>query len=175
MLTSLTGTYAPGASQIEALPHLFQQHFEDLVIGHTVTTAKHTITEADIVNFANVSGDHFYAHVDETSLDGTIFERRVAHGYYLLSKAAGLFVDPKKGPVLLNYGVEEARFTKPVYPGTTVGVRLTVKDKIEQEKRDQDDIRKGIVKFYVDMYDETGESVAVATILTMVKFRNQEG
>jgi len=175
MLTSLTGTYAPGASQIEALPHLFQQHFEDLVIGHTVTTAKHTITEADIVNFANVSGDHFYAHVDETSLDGTIFERRVAHGYYLLSKAAGLFVDPKKGPVLLNYGVEEARFTKPVYPGTTVGVRLTVKDKIEQEKRDQDDIRKGIVKFYVDMYDETGESVAVATILTIVKFRNQEG
>ena len=175
MLTSLTGTYAPGASHIEASPHLFQQHFEDLVIGHTVTTAKHTITEADIVNFANVSGDHFYAHVDETSLDGTIFERRVAHGYYLLSKAAGLFVDPKKGPVLLNYGVEEARFTKPVYPGTTVGVRLTVKDKIEQEKRDQDDIRKGIVKFYVDMYDETGESVAVATILTMVKFRNQEG
>ena len=175
MLTSLTGTYAPGAARIEASPHLFQQHFEDLVVGHTVTTAKHTITEADIVNFANVSGDNFYAHVDETSLEGTIFERRVAHGYYLLSKAAGLFVDPKKGPVLLNYGVEEARFTKPVYPGATVGVRLTVKDKIEQEKRDADDIRKGIVKFYVDMYDETGESVAVATILTMVKFRNQEG
>lgn len=175
MLTAVSQKFQPGGAQTEAQPHLFQQHFEDLVVGHTVTTAKHTITEADIVNFANVSGDHFYAHVDETSLDGTIFEGRVAHGYYLLSKAAGLFVDPKKGPVLLNYGVEQARFTKPVYPGTTVGVKLTVQDKIEQEKRDADDIRKGIVKFRVDMYDQTDESVAVATILTMVKFRNQEG
>ena len=174
MLTAVSQKYQPGGAQTEAAPHLFQQHFEDLVIGHTVTTAKHTVTEADIVNFANVSGDHFYAHVDETSLDGTIFEGRVAHGYYLLSKAAGLFVDPKKGPVLLNYGVEQARFTKPVYPGTTVGVRLTVEDKIEQEKRDAEDIRKGIVKFRVDMYDQTGESVAVATILTMVKFRDQQ-
>lgn len=174
-LTAITQKYQPGGQQIEAQPHLFQQHFEDLVVGHTVTTAKHTVTEADIVNFANVSGDHFYAHVDETSLDGTIFEGRVAHGYYLLSKAAGLFVDAKKGPVLLNYGVEQARFTKPVYPGTTVGVRLTVEDKIEQEKRDADDIRKGIVKFRVDMYDHTEESVAVATILTMVKFRDQQG
>lgn len=172
-LTAVVQKYQPGGEQIEAQPHLFQQHFEDLVVGHTVTTAKHTVTEADIVNFANVSGDHFYAHVDETSLDGTIFEGRVAHGYYLLSKAAGLFVDPKKGPVLLNYGIEQARFTKPVYPGTTIGVRLTVEDKIEQEKRDTEDIRKGIVKFRVDMYDETGESVAVATILTMVKFRDQ--
>ena len=174
MLSAITQTYHAGGQQTEAQPHLFQQYFEDLIIGHTVTTAKHTITEADIVNFANVSGDHFYAHVDETSLDGTIFEKRVAHGYYLLSKAAGLFVDPKKGPVLLNYGVEEARFTKPVYPGTTVGVRLTVKEKVEQEKRSEDDIRKGIVKFYVDMYDNDGESVAIATILTMVKLRNQD-
>lgn len=174
-LTAIVQKYQPGGKQTEAQPHLFQQHFEDLIIGHTVTTAKHTVTEADIVNFANVSGDHFYAHVDETSLDGTIFEGRVAHGYYLLSKAAGLFVDAKKGPVLLNYGVEHARFTKPVYPGTTVGVRLTVEDKIEQEKRDAEDIRKGIVKFRVDMFDQTGESVAVATILTMVKFRDQQG
>ncbi|MFZ8836105.1 MAG: phenylacetic acid degradation bifunctional protein PaaZ [Flavobacteriales bacterium] len=174
MLTQITQTYQPGGNRNEANPHLFQQYFEDLIIGDTVTTAKHTVTEADIVNFANVSGDHFYAHVDETSLDGTIFEQRVAHGYYLLSKAAGLFVDPKKGPVLLNYGIEQARFTKPVYPGTTVGVRLTVQDKIEQEKKDPEDIRKGIVKFYVDMYDESGESVAIATILTMVKCRNQE-
>jgi oxepin-CoA hydrolase/3-oxo-5,6-dehydrosuberyl-CoA semialdehyde dehydrogenase len=174
MLSAITQTYHAGGQQTEAQPHLFQQYFEDLIIGHTVTTAKHTITEADIVNFANVSGDHFYAHVDETSLEGTIFEKRVAHGYYLLSKAAGLFVDPKKGPVLLNYGVEEARFTKPVYPGTTVGVRLTVKEKVEQEKRSEDDIRKGIVKFYVDMYDNDGESVAIATILTMVKLRNQD-
>lgn len=174
MVSAITKSYQPGGAQVEANPHLFQQHFEDLQIGHTVTTAKHTVTEADIVNFANVSGDHFYAHVDETSLEGTIFTGRVAHGYYLLSKAAGLFVDPKKGPVLLNYGVESARFTKPVYPGATVGVRLTVKEKIAQEKRSPEDIAKGIVKFYVEMHDETGESVAIATILTMVKMRNQE-
>jgi oxepin-CoA hydrolase/3-oxo-5,6-dehydrosuberyl-CoA semialdehyde dehydrogenase len=173
-LTAITNVYQYGAHQPEAEPHLFRQYFEDLQIGHTVFTHKHTVTEADIVNFANVSGDNFYAHMDATSLDGTIFERRVAHGYFVLSKAAGLFVDPKKGPVLLNYGLEEARFTKPVYPGMTLGVRFTVKEKVDQEKRTPEDIAKGIVKFLVDVYDETGETVALATILTMVKKRNQE-
>jgi oxepin-CoA hydrolase/3-oxo-5,6-dehydrosuberyl-CoA semialdehyde dehydrogenase len=107
--------------------------------------------------------------MDETSLEGTIFEERVAHGYFVLSKAAGLFVDPAKGPVLLNYGIDECRFTKPVYAGATIGVRFTVKEKTDQEKRSDDDIAKGIVKFMVDVYDETGETVALATILTMVK------
>lgn len=174
MLTAITGVYQQGGEQAEAQPHLFRQHFEDLVVGDTVFTHKHTVSEADIVNFANVSGDNFYAHMDATSLDGTIFERRVAHGYFVLSKAAGLFVDPKKGPVLLNYGIDEARFTKPVYPGMTIAVRFTVKEKIAQEKRSEDDIPKGIVKFLVDVYDETGETVALATILTMVKKRNDE-
>ena len=174
MLTAITGVYQQGGEQAEAQPHLFRQHFEDLVVGDTVFTHKHTVSEADIVNFANVSGDNFYAHMDATSLEGTIFERRVAHGYFVLSKAAGLFVDPKKGPVLLNYGIDEARFTKPVYPGMTIAVRFTVKEKIAQEKRSEDDIPKGIVKFLVDIYDETGETVALATILTMVKKRNDE-
>jgi oxepin-CoA hydrolase/3-oxo-5,6-dehydrosuberyl-CoA semialdehyde dehydrogenase len=174
MLTAITGVYQQGGEQAEAQPHLFRQHFEDLVVGDTVFTHKHTVSEADIVNFANVSGDNFYAHMDATSLEGTIFERRVAHGYFVLSKAAGLFVDPKKGPVLLNYGIDEARFTKPVYPGMTIAVRFTVKEKIAQEKRSEDDIPKGIVKFLVDVYDETGETVALATILTMVKKRNEE-
>jgi oxepin-CoA hydrolase/3-oxo-5,6-dehydrosuberyl-CoA semialdehyde dehydrogenase len=173
MISAITGQYQPGGRQVESEPHVFRKHFEDLQVGDTVTTHKHTVTEADITNFANVSGDNFYAHVDATSLDGTIFEQRVAHGYFVLSKAAGLFVDPKKGPVLLNYGIEEARFTKPVYPGMTIGVLLTVKEKVAQEKRSEDDIAKGIVKFYVDVYDETGESVAIATILTMVKKRDQ--
>jgi oxepin-CoA hydrolase/3-oxo-5,6-dehydrosuberyl-CoA semialdehyde dehydrogenase len=106
-------------------------------------------------------------------LEGTLFERTVAHGYWVLSKAAGLFVEPRKGPVLLNYGLEDCRFTKPVYPGMTIGVKLTVKQKTAQEKRDEEDIRKGIVKWLVDVYDETGETVAVATILTMVKMKNQ--
>ena len=168
-LTEITQQFQVGGAMPEANPHVFRQHFEELVIGDTVFTHKHTVTESDIVNFANVSGDNFYAHMDETSLDGTIFEKRVANGYFLLSKAAGLFVDPKKGPVLLNYGIEEARFTKPVYPGATIGVRFTVKEKIDQEKRSEDDIAKGIVKFFVDIYDETGETVGLATILTMVR------
>ena len=168
-LTEITQQFQVGGAMPEANPHVFRQHFEELVIGDTVFTHKHTVTESDIVNFANVSGDNFYAHMDETSLAGTIFEKRVAHGYFLLSKAAGLFVDPKKGPVLLNYGIEEARFTKPVYPGATIGVRFTVKEKIDQEKRSEDDIAKGIVKFFVDIYYETGETVGFATILTMVR------
>lgn len=172
-LTHITGVYQYGAKQKEAEVHVFRKHFEELEIGETVFTHKHTVTDADIVNFANVSGDNFYAHMDATSLEGTIFERRVAHGYFVLSKAAGLFVDPKKGPVLLNYGIDEARFVKPVYPGATLGVRFTVKEKVDQEKRSEEDIAKGIVKFLVDVYDETGETVALATILTMVKKLNQ--
>lgn len=173
-ITAITNQYQIGSEMTEAKPHVFRKHFEELVVGETVFTHKHTVTDADIVNFANVSGDNFYAHMDETALEGTIFESRVAHGYFILSKAAGLFVDPKKGPVLLNYGIEDARFTKPVYPGTTIGVRFTVKEKVDQEKRSPEDIAKGIVKFLVDVYDQTGETVALATILTMVKKLNQE-
>jgi oxepin-CoA hydrolase / 3-oxo-5,6-dehydrosuberyl-CoA semialdehyde dehydrogenase len=172
-ITEITQQFQVGAAQPEANPHVFRKHFEELVIGETVFTHKHTVTISDIVNFANVSGDNFYAHMDETSLDGTIFEQRVAHGYFLLSKAAGLFVDPKKGPVLLNYGVDSCRFTKPVYPGATIGVRFTVKEKVDQEKRSEDDIAKGIVKFLVDIFDETGDTVGLATILTMVKKLDQ--
>ena len=173
MLTEITQVFQQGADYKETKVHVFRKHFEELEIGETVFTAKHTVTTADIVNFANVSGDHFYAHVDETSLEGTIFEGRVAHGYYILSKAAGLFVDPAKGPVLLNYGIDECRFTKPVYPGATIGVKFTVKEKIDQEKRSEEDVAKGIVKFLVDIYDETGETVGLATILTMVKKLDQ--
>jgi oxepin-CoA hydrolase / 3-oxo-5,6-dehydrosuberyl-CoA semialdehyde dehydrogenase len=172
-ISRITNVYQPGAHQNVTDVHVFRKHFEELNIGDTVITAKHTVSDADIVNFANVSGDNFYAHMDATSLEGTIFEQRVAHGYFVLSKAAGLFVDAKKGPVLLNYGLDECRFTKPVYPGMTIGVRFTVKEKIGQEKRSEDDIAKGIVKFLVDVYDETGETVALATILTMVKKLDQ--
>lgn len=173
-ISRITNVYQQGGKQNETVVHPFRQHFEDLKVGDTLITAKHTVTEADITNFANVSGDNFYAHMDATSLEGTIFTGRVAHGYFVLSKAAGLFVDAKKGPVLLNYGIDEARFTKPVYPGMTIGVKLTVKERIDQEKRDAEDIAKGIVKWLVDVYDETGETVAIATILTMVKKRNQD-
>ena len=172
-LTAVTNQYQPGGKPKDPGQHPFRKHFEDLHVGETIVTHKRTITETDIINFANVSWDHFYAHTDETSLDGTIFEKRVAHGYFILSAAAGLFVDPGKGPVLLNYGIEECRFTKPVYAGMTLHVRLTVQEKIEQEKK-EDEVAKGIVKFYVDVIDEEDESVAVATILTMVKKKQQD-
>ena len=170
-LTEVTSQYQYGSEYKDGGAHPFTKHFEDIEVGDTIITAKRTVTETDIVNFANVSWDHFYAHTDVTSLEGTIFEERVAHGYFVLSAAAGLFVNAAKGPVLLNYGLEECRFTKPVYAGMTIGVRFTAKEKIAQEKRDEDDIPKGIVKFLVDVYDETGETVAIATILTMVKRR----
>lgn len=172
-LTAVTNQYQSGAAQTETSVHPFKKYFEELTIGETLVTAKHTVSEADIHNFANVSGDNFYAHMDATALEGTPFKGRVAHGYFVLSKAAGLFVDAKKGPVLLNYGLDECRFTKPVYPGMTIGVRLTVKEKTEQEtdptKEGVGAIPRGIVKWLVEVYDETGETVAIATILTMVR------
>ena len=174
MLGQITEVYQVGGAQPEATIHPFRKYFEDLQIGETLSTHKHTVTESDIINFANLTGDHFYAHVDETALEGTPFERRVAHGYWILSKAAGMFVEPRKGPVLLNYGLEECRFTKPVYPGMTIGVRLTVKEKIAQEQRDENDVPKGIVKWLVEVFDQTNETVAIATILTMVRKKVEE-
>ncbi len=170
-ITEITQQYQYGGEYKDTERHPFSKYFEELEIGDTIITAKRTVTESDIVEFANVSWDHFYAHTDVTSLEGTTFEGRVAHGYFVLSAAAGLFVQAKKGPVLLNYGLEDCRFTKPVYPGMTIGVRATVKEKVDQEKKD--DIAKGIVKFLIDVYDQTGETVAIATILTMIKKKDQ--
>ena len=171
-ISKITSQYQVGGKQEESKPHVFRKYFEELEVGETVFTDTHTVTLENIENFAEISGDKFYAHMDENSLEGTIFTERVAHGYYILSRAAGLFVDPPKGPVLLNYGIDECRFTKPVYPGMTIGVRFTVKEKISQEKHPDDDIAKGIVKFLVDVYDDENETVMLATILTMIKKKN---
>jgi oxepin-CoA hydrolase/3-oxo-5,6-dehydrosuberyl-CoA semialdehyde dehydrogenase len=187
-ITNITNNYQYGAKYIIKDVHPFRQFFEDLEIGETLITETYTITEEDVINFANLSGDKFYAHMVPGSLEGTIFKRTVAHGYFILSRAAGLFVDPPKGPVLLNYGIDECRFVKPVYPGMSIGVRFTCKEKIEQEKKTPDDIAKGIVKWVVDVYDastqeirdkyqlegQAGDTVAIATILTMIKKRNQD-
>lgn len=172
-ITEITQQYQQGAKYKDPGKHVFRKHFEELEVGETVITHKRTITETDIVNFANVSWDHFYAHTDTTSLDGTIFEERVAHGYFILSAAAGLFVWPGKGPVLLNYGLEQFRFTKPVYAGATIHVRLTVQEKMDQEPK-EDQPNKGIVKFFVEVRDETEETIAIGTILTMVKKLDQK-
>ncbi len=168
-ITEITKQFQVGAKQNTAGPHVFRKHFDDIKIGDTVITEKHKVTLDDIENFADLSGDKFYAHMDENSLEDTIFTERVAHGYFILSKAAGLFVDPDKGPVLLNYGIDECRFIKPVYPGMTIGVRFTAKEKIIQEKKEDENFEKGIVKFLVDVYDDEDETVMLATILTMVK------
>lgn len=168
-ITAVTNVYQANAASVEHEKHPFRKYFEEIQVGDTLVTHKRTVTEADIVNFANVSWDHFYAHTDHTSLEGTMFDKPVAHGYFILSAAAGLFVDAKKGPVLLNYGLEECRFVKPVYAGTTIHVRLTCKEKIPQEQREETDIPKGIVKWLVEVFDQINEPVAIATILTMVR------
>lgn len=172
-LTAVTNIYQQGAAATTDEKHPFRKYFEELQIGDTLITHKRTVTAADIANFANISWDHFYAHTDHTSLEGTPFEKPVAHGYFILSAAAGLFVDAAKGPVLLNYGLEECRFLKPVYAGSTIGVKLTCKEKLPQDKKEEQDIAKGIVKWLVEVIDETNEAVAVATILTMVRKKGE--
>ncbi|MFP4544809.1 MAG: phenylacetic acid degradation bifunctional protein PaaZ [Bacteroidota bacterium] len=165
--------YLNGAHTHEDRVHPFRKYFEELEIGDTLHTAGRTITEADIVNFTGVSWDNFYAHTDTTSLEGTPFEQRVAHGYFILSAAAGLFVDGKKGPVLANYGIDELRFTKPVYPGDTIYVQLTVKEKQKKERREEDEPLQGVVKWAVNVTTQDGEQAAFATILTLVERKEE--
>src|SRR6185436_20477031 len=113
--------------------HPFSKHFDEISVGDTLFTHRRTVTEADVVNFAGISGDYFYAHTDAIAAQDSLFGKRVAHGYFVLSAAAGLFVDPRKGPVLANYGLENLRFTKPVFPGDTIRCRFTCKEKTAKE------------------------------------------
>ena len=169
MITAISKVYQPGATGNTPTIHPFKKYFEELVIGDQLITEKRLITAEDINAFADLSGDHFYAHLENTDFNGTMFEKQVAHGYLIMSMAAGLFVDSyEKNPVLLNYGIDELRFTKPVYPGSEMHIRFTCKEKIRQEKKEPTDIDKGIVKWLVEMIDETNELTGIATILTMV-------
>lgn len=173
-ITAITQSYQPNARGLETAVHPFRKYYEELRVGDQILTEKRTITSEDIDAFADLSGDHFYAHMKETDFSGTMFERQVAHGYFVMSAAAGLFVDgSEKGPVLLNYGIDELRFTKPVYPGMQLIVRFTCKEKIPQDPKDEQDIPRGIVKWLVEMLDETGEHVGIATILTMVALKHR--
>jgi oxepin-CoA hydrolase/3-oxo-5,6-dehydrosuberyl-CoA semialdehyde dehydrogenase len=174
-ITAITQSYQPNAKGIESSVHPFRKYYEELQVGDQITTPKRTITAEDIDAFATLSGDHFYAHKTATDFTYTIFDKQVAHGYFILSAAAGLFVDGSDiGPVLLNYGIDSLRFTKPVYPGTELHIRFTCKEKLPQDKKEENDIPKGIVKWYVEMLDETSEHVGIATILTMVKRKAAE-
>lgn len=177
-VTAITNIYQQHAKGTQSDIHPFKKYFEELNIGDQITTQKRTITSEDINRFADLSGDYFYAHIATTDFTGTMFEQQVAHGYFIMSIAAGLFVDSyEKNPVLLNYGIDELRFTKPVYPGAEIYIRFTCKEKLPNDKRiinkpddfkRGDDIEKGIVKWLVEMLDETDEQVGIATILTMV-------
>lgn len=170
IITAITQQYQPNAKGIETDVHPFKKYFEELEVGDQIVTEKRKITSGDIDAFADLSGDHFYAHLKDTDFSGTMFEKQVAHGYFIMSAAAGLFVDSyEKNPVLLNYGIDELRFTKPVYADAEMYVRFTCKEKLPQDAKDENDIPKGIVKWLVEMLDETNEHVGVATILTMVK------
>jgi oxepin-CoA hydrolase/3-oxo-5,6-dehydrosuberyl-CoA semialdehyde dehydrogenase len=169
-LTAITGSYQPGAKGYSSALHPFRKYFEELQVGDQLITEKRLITAADIDRFADLSGDHFYAHLRDTDFSDTMFDKQVAHGYFILSAAAGLFVDSyEKNPVLLNYGIDELRFTKPVYPGTEIYVRFTCKEKIPQDQREETDIPRGIVKWLVEILDDTNELAGTGTILTMVK------
>ena len=180
-LTEITGIYQPNGAYTEAEKHPFAYHYEDIKPGMSLQTHKRTLTDTDIQNFANLTWDHFYAHTDITSLDGSIFQKRTAHGYFIISAAAGLFVYPNKGPVSANYGLEDIRFLRPLYHNDTIYVRLTCKEKRERDVAGREH-PSGIVKWYVEVFDaepvdyENGKTdkeatslVAVATILTMVE------
>ncbi len=182
-ITAITNIYQQFAEGKDPGKHPFTKYFEELEVGEQLITDKRTITSDDIDKFADLSGDHFYAHIKTTDFEGTMFEQQVAHGYFIMSIAAGLFVNSyDKNPVLLNYGIDELRFTKPVYPGSEIHIRFTCKQKLLNDKRvvenpedfkRGDDIDKGIVKWLVEMIDETDEITGVATILTMVAKKEQ--
>lgn len=172
-LTRVTNQYIKGAETKEAETHPFQQYFEDLEVGEALTTHRRTVTEADIVNFGGVSGDHFYAHFDDIAAQDSMFEKRVAHGYFVLSAAAGMFVHPAPGPVLLNYGLENLRFLAPVAPGDTIQAKLIVKRKTVRQKRETDKFIFGVVYWDVEVTNQDDELVADYTILTLVKRRNR--
>lgn len=170
-LSTVCNQWMKGARQISDVVHPFKKYWNELQIGESYLTHRRTVTEADIVNFAGVSGDYFYAHTDDIAARESIFEKRVAHGYFVLSAAAGLFVDPSPGPVIANYGLENLRFIKPVYIGDTIQAQITCKQKTAKEKR-EGEIPQGVVEWYVEVTNQNSEIVAVYSILTLVKMKN---
>jgi oxepin-CoA hydrolase / 3-oxo-5,6-dehydrosuberyl-CoA semialdehyde dehydrogenase len=174
IIAGITKEWIRNAAEHEDRVHPFRKYFDELEIGETLHTHGRTVTESDVVNFAGISGDYFYVHTDDVAAKDSIFERRVAHGYFVLSAAAGLFVDPAPGPVLANYGLEGLRFIKPVYIGDTIRVRLTCKQKTLKEDR-EGQVPQGVVAWDVEVTNQRDEPVAVYTILTLVRRRAGAG
>ena len=173
-LMAITNQYIRGAKTTEDRIHPFRKYFEELKIGDSLTTHRRTVTEADIVNFGCLSGDHFYAHFDEIAAKDSFFEKRVAHGYFVISAAAGMFVDPGQGPVIANYGIDNLRFIEPVGIGDTIRVKLTVKRKIKKSKRPDDKYLTGVVVWDVEVTNQHEEAVAIYDILTLVERQHDD-
>jgi oxepin-CoA hydrolase/3-oxo-5,6-dehydrosuberyl-CoA semialdehyde dehydrogenase len=171
MLAAVTGEYVRGAAVKESDVHPFRRYFEDLEIGHSLLTHRRTVSEADIVNFGGVSGDYFYMHFDEIAAKDTQFGKRIAHGYFVLSAAAGLFVSPAPGPVLANYGLDNLRFVAPVAIGDTIRARLTCKRKVDRNRTDDQGRGQGVVAWDVQVTNQNDELVASYDILTLVQKR----
>jgi oxepin-CoA hydrolase/3-oxo-5,6-dehydrosuberyl-CoA semialdehyde dehydrogenase len=168
MLSAVTGEFVRGTPPIDTGVHPFRRHFEDLQIGESLLTHRRTVGEADLVNFGGISGDYFYMHFDDEAAKASPFGARIAHGYFVLSAAAGLFVSPAPGPVLANYGLDTLRFVKPVLIGDTIQARLTCKRKIDKNKRDAKGQGQGVVAWDVEVRNQRAELVASYDILTLV-------
>jgi oxepin-CoA hydrolase/3-oxo-5,6-dehydrosuberyl-CoA semialdehyde dehydrogenase len=168
MLSAITGEYVRGGAVRESEIHPFRKHFEDLQVGDSLLTHRRTVSEADIVNFGGVSGDYFYMHFDEIAAKDTQFGKRIAHGYFVLSAAAGLFVSPAPGPVLANYGLDNLRFITPVAIGDTIRARLTCKRKVDRNRKDDKGVGQGVVAWDVQVTNQNDELVASYDILTLV-------
>ncbi len=165
ILSAVAEKWVPGATESEGPSHPFTRRFHDLNIGDTLHTASRTITMDDIEHFANFTGDTFYAHMDQAAAErNPFFPGRVAHGYLLLSFAAGLFVEPNEGPVLANTGLDGLRFMKPVEAGDSIKVRLTVKHKTKRNEE------YGEVRWHVTLTNQNDEQVAEYELLTMVAY-----
>ena len=171
MLAAVTGEHVRGARLRETVVHPFRSYFEDLQIGDSLLTHRRTVTEADIVAFGGISGDYFYMHFDEIAAKESPFGKRIAHGYFVLSAAAGLFVSPAPGPVLANYGLDTLRFVKPVGIGDTIQARLTAKRKTDRHRKDAQGVGQGVVAWDVEVTNQMGEVVASYDILTLVAKR----
>ncbi|MDP3821441.1 MAG: phenylacetic acid degradation bifunctional protein PaaZ [Burkholderiales bacterium] len=171
MLAAVTGEHVRGATLHESDTHPFRKYFEELQIGDSLLTHRRTVSEADLVNFGGVSGDYFYMHFDEVAAKASSFGKRIAHGYFVLSAAAGLFVSPAPGPVLANYGLDTLRFVKPVGIGDTIRARLTCKRKTDRNRKDANGQGQGVVAWDVEVTNQDDELVASYDILTLVAKR----
>ncbi len=171
MLAAVTGEHIRGAKVNESELHPFRRWYEDLSIGDSLLTHRRTVGEADIVAFGGISGDYFYMHFDEIAAKESPFGKRIAHGYFVLSAAAGLFVSPAPGPVLANYGLDTLRFVKPVGIGDTIRARLTCKRKTDRQKKDANGVGQGVVAWDVEVTNQLDELVASYDILTLVAKR----